>query len=227
MGHLADMLASQPHAPGDVYCLYGDVGAGKSVFSRAFIRAAADEPSLPVPSPTFLLQNIYEEQLTEEWPPIHHFDLYRLPTNGQKEMQRLNLQGSFTDAVCLLEWAERLGQLLPAEHLEVHISIVKDQTQAPRSGDQTAGQMVQGAGKSMQQGHQGQQQPQEHAPPAEESWGEDDEQEDDAFTDKRWRRVRLEAHGQRWQQRLAALAAALEGSADFGLQVLPGKQQHQ
>jgi tRNA A37 threonylcarbamoyladenosine biosynthesis protein TsaE len=51
MGALASLLASELR-PGDCYCLYGDVGAGKSVFSRAFIRAAADDPDLPVPSPT-------------------------------------------------------------------------------------------------------------------------------------------------------------------------------
>lgn len=49
-------LLSVTLRPGDCYCLYGDVGAGKSVFSRAFIRHAAQDDGLPVPSPTFLLQ---------------------------------------------------------------------------------------------------------------------------------------------------------------------------
>ena len=53
MGVLASHLAAELQ-PGDCYCLYGDVGAGKSVFSRAFIRAAAEDPELPVPSPTYV-----------------------------------------------------------------------------------------------------------------------------------------------------------------------------
>ncbi|WIA44440.1 hypothetical protein OEZ86_007195 [Tetradesmus obliquus] len=77
----------------DCYCLFGSVGAGKSVFSRAFIRAAAQDPTLPVPSPTYLLQLIYEEQ---EGPPIHHFDLYRL--DSQQDMSRLDLAASFSSA---------------------------------------------------------------------------------------------------------------------------------
>jgi hypothetical protein len=44
---------------GDVICLHGDVGAGKSAFSRAFVRAVARDPYLEVPSPTYLLQQIY------------------------------------------------------------------------------------------------------------------------------------------------------------------------
>ena len=56
LGTLAVLLAEQGLRAGDVYLLYGAVGAGKSVFSRAFIRAALGDPHLPVPSPTYLLQ---------------------------------------------------------------------------------------------------------------------------------------------------------------------------
>lgn len=52
MAVLAQMLVQQDLAAGDCYCLYGDVGAGKSVFSRAFVRAAAQDARMPVPSPT-------------------------------------------------------------------------------------------------------------------------------------------------------------------------------
>ena len=62
MQHLAALMVQELGLrAGDVYCLEGDVGAGKSVFSRAFIRAAIGDPTLTVPSPTFLLQNIYDE----------------------------------------------------------------------------------------------------------------------------------------------------------------------
>ncbi len=57
LGRLATLLVHKGGLQaGDVYCLHGDVGAGKSVFSRAFIRAAAGDPLLNVPSPTYLLQ---------------------------------------------------------------------------------------------------------------------------------------------------------------------------
>lgn len=57
LGRLAALLVQKGGLQaGDVYCLQGDVGAGKSVFSRAFIRTAAGDPSLTVPSPTYLLQ---------------------------------------------------------------------------------------------------------------------------------------------------------------------------
>ena len=46
---------------GDVVCLHGDVGAGKSVLSRAFVRAVTRDPTMEVPSPTFLLQQVYDQ----------------------------------------------------------------------------------------------------------------------------------------------------------------------
>ena len=57
---LALLLAQQAQV-GDTLCLYGDVGAGKSAFSRAYIRALVDDEHLAVPSPTFLLQQVYED----------------------------------------------------------------------------------------------------------------------------------------------------------------------
>ena len=130
MALLAQQLSSQLH-PGDCYCLYGEVGAGKSAFSRAFIRAASQDDTMPVTSPTYLLQNIYDEHGD---PPIHHFDLYRLVPAGsssgassgisEKDMQRLSLEESFREAVSLVEWAERIQGQEPAERLAVHISVL-------------------------------------------------------------------------------------------------------
>ncbi|EIE25100.1 hypothetical protein COCSUDRAFT_9560, partial [Coccomyxa subellipsoidea C-169] len=87
----------------DCVCLYGDVGAGKSVFSRAFIRAFTDDPDLPVPSPTYLLQNTYDNA---KGAIVHHFDLYRLA--GPSELGRLELDDALSSGICLFEWAERL-----------------------------------------------------------------------------------------------------------------------
>lgn len=59
-------LLSRRRLPGDVLLLYGDVGAGKSAFARAFIRAAALDDELPVPSPTFLLHNVYDDDVVAD-----------------------------------------------------------------------------------------------------------------------------------------------------------------
>ena len=62
---LASLLSAK-RKPGDVLLLYGDVGAGKSAFARAFIRSAARDEGLPVPSPTFLLHNVYDESVVAD-----------------------------------------------------------------------------------------------------------------------------------------------------------------
>ncbi|GLI61475.1 hypothetical protein VaNZ11_003872 [Volvox africanus] len=119
MDCLAALFASHIRA-GDCYCLFGAVGAGKSVFSRAFIRAVAEDDFLPVPSPTFLLQNTYDEH---QGPPIHHFDFYRL--SSLQDFNRLDLEGSLAHAVCLMEWPERLPSL-PPHCLAVQIEILDE-----------------------------------------------------------------------------------------------------
>ncbi|GAB4813574.1 hypothetical protein N2152v2_000620 [Parachlorella kessleri] len=121
---LAGYFASDLH-PADTYLLYGSVGAGKSYFCREFIRVASEDESLPVPSPTFLLQNIYE---LPTGPPIHHFDLYRL--TAPHDLLRLDLPSSLTKAVSLIEWAERLERHLPEEHLAVHLQVIPEEEQA-------------------------------------------------------------------------------------------------
>src|SRR5215475_11491319 len=60
--------------PGDVVGLYGELGSGKTTLARAILRAAAGDPDLIVPSPTFTLVEIYETARGAYW----HFDLYRL-----------------------------------------------------------------------------------------------------------------------------------------------------
>lgn len=113
---LALFFASSLEA-GDCYLLQGDVGAGKSFFSRTFIRAASNDEDATVPSPTYLLQNTYATS-----PPVHHFDLYRLESS-EKDLERLNLGGSFSEAVSLIEWPERLtDRLMPRQFVRMKIS---------------------------------------------------------------------------------------------------------
>jgi len=104
----------QASRPGDVIALRGDLGAGKTTLARGLIRALTG-PATEVPSPTFTLVQTYETPGLAIW----HFDLYRLELAA--ESRELGLDEAM-DGLTLLEWPERLGQLLPATRLEVRLS---------------------------------------------------------------------------------------------------------
>ncbi len=98
---------------GDVVLLHGDLGMGKSVFSRAVIRALYGDDALEVPSPTFTLVQTYDAPVGCVW----HFDLYRL--SDPDEVYELGWEEAITDGILLVEWPERLGGLIPRKHYEV------------------------------------------------------------------------------------------------------------
>lgn len=101
---LAEALAAVV-LPGDVVLLDGDLGAGKTAFARALIRALAADPALDVPSPTFSLIQIYDETRL----PVAHADLYRL--GGPDEAADLGLDDAAAGGLLLVEWPERAGAL--------------------------------------------------------------------------------------------------------------------
>jgi tRNA threonylcarbamoyladenosine biosynthesis protein TsaE len=117
---LAATVASLARA-GDVILLAGPLGAGKSTFARAFLRAASDDPALEVPSPTFTLVQSYETRIGT----VNHFDLWRL--DGPGGIAELGWQES-QDGVTLVEWPDRLGPLCPDDALSVTLDINGEET---------------------------------------------------------------------------------------------------
>jgi tRNA threonylcarbamoyladenosine biosynthesis protein TsaE len=107
---LAARLAGRARR-GDVIGLAGPLGSGKTSFARAFIRACGGGAE-EVPSPTFTLVEIYSFL---DRPSVWHFDLYRL--TRPEEAWELGIEEALGDGICLIEWPERLGALLPPEHL--------------------------------------------------------------------------------------------------------------
>ena len=100
--------------PGDFIALIGDLGAGKTVFARAFIGALNRKgPKEEVPSPTFTIIQTYDRGALT----VHHVDLYRL--EAPEEALELGLDEALGEGVILMEWPERLGPYLPGERLEV------------------------------------------------------------------------------------------------------------
>jgi tRNA threonylcarbamoyladenosine biosynthesis protein TsaE len=109
------LLAGQLRA-GDVIALSGALGAGKSVLARAIIQTV-DAAQDDVPSPTFTLVQQYA---LADGTPLWHLDLYRI--EAPQEAMALGLDDAFIDAVCLIEWPDRLKKLLPKTSLSIHLN---------------------------------------------------------------------------------------------------------
>lgn len=104
---------------GDTILLSGEIGAGKSAFARALIRAKAGAV-IEVPSPTFTLVQTYEIDGSEIW----HCDLYRL--THADEVLELGLIEAFEAAICLIEWPDRLGADTPPNALTLHFEALEN-----------------------------------------------------------------------------------------------------
>ncbi len=103
--------------PGELYCLDGDLGAGKTVFAKGF--AAGLGIDEPVTSPTFTIVKEYVGGRL----PLYHFDVYRIA--DPDEMYAIGYEDYFYgEGVCLVEWSELIAELIPES--AVHINITRE-----------------------------------------------------------------------------------------------------
>lgn len=102
---------------GDVYCLDGDLGVGKTVFTQGFAKGLGINE--PINSPTFtIVQEYYEGRL-----PLYHFDVYRI--GDITEMDEIGYEEYFySEGVCLIEWGNLISEIMPEN--ATYITISKD-----------------------------------------------------------------------------------------------------
>lgn len=113
---LGRKLGEQAQA-GQIYALLGDLGVGKTIFTKGV--ACGLGVTEPVSSPTFTIVQIYEEGKL----PFYHFDVYRI--GDPEEMEEIGYEDYFFgDGICLVEWANLIEDLMPQE--TIWITIEKD-----------------------------------------------------------------------------------------------------
>ncbi|MEE2658325.1 MAG: tRNA (adenosine(37)-N6)-threonylcarbamoyltransferase complex ATPase subunit type 1 TsaE [Candidatus Latescibacterota bacterium] len=127
---LAQQLA-QDLSPGDLVAVEGEIGAGKT----CFIQGVCAELGVtdPVQSPTFVLIHEYEGRFRDhEVVHIRHFDFYRLSSVDELEVIGVSEFFHDADGLCLVEWAERAGGLLPQRRWEVCLEHVRGENDQRR-----------------------------------------------------------------------------------------------
>ncbi len=108
--------------PGDILTLWGGLGAGKTFLAGALARGLDVDPEIPITSPTFTFINEYDGRLH-----LYHLDLYRL--GDPDELETLPWREAlYGTGVAVIEWPERLGELLPEERFDIRIEITGPQS---------------------------------------------------------------------------------------------------
>jgi len=109
--------------PGDIVCLYGELGAGKTTFVHGFVKGLGFEDR--VMSPTFTIIRTYQKNNIKKM-SCYHIDLYRL--DGKINIESLGIDEILSDknSIALIEWPERISETLPKKRWDVVFSVVGD-----------------------------------------------------------------------------------------------------
>lgn len=125
-------------ALGDVLCLSGDLGAGKTTLARGLIKTAAG--AAEAPSPTYTFVETYETDRFMLW----HFDLYRL--ERPEDVWELGFEEALEDGAVLIEWPERIGALAPPGALTIRLEIDRAARRAVIDADESWRRRLSAAG---------------------------------------------------------------------------------
>ncbi len=111
------ILLGKVAEPGDIITLAGTLGAGKTALTQAIGRGLGLDPRIYITSPTFSLLHEYQGRI-----PLYHLDLYRL--GSEEEIESLGFPEYFYGhGLTVIEWPERLGNLMPVERLHIELVI--------------------------------------------------------------------------------------------------------
>ena len=105
--------------PGDLICLQGDLGAGKTTFVQGIAQGWGSLDA--VSSPTFILVNMYRRADQRQ---LFHMDAYRL--DSTPEAEELDLDSMLAESALIVEWPERMAGLIPAERLWINLEHIAD-----------------------------------------------------------------------------------------------------
>jgi len=117
---LAKIFADKVKDSGAFVCLYGEIGSGKTTFTKSVAKYLGVSEN--VTSPSFVILNEYHSGVL----PVYHFDLYRLELEGVKTIEGELEEYSHGEILTLVEWAEYSNVELPAERMEIIISYVDE-----------------------------------------------------------------------------------------------------
>jgi tRNA threonylcarbamoyladenosine biosynthesis protein TsaE len=107
---------------GDIVCLYGELGSGKTVLTKGIARGLGVAPERAVRSPSFMLLQRYQGRV-----PVYHADLYRL--DGPADIADIGLREFLGgDGVAVIEWADKLDVSLPVERLDITLAHQTEET---------------------------------------------------------------------------------------------------